>query len=182
MRRLGAPLDGAFLMWDRFLQEIFNEQEQFLEILIERMLDNIDQLAVSQRAGDAEAEALCFWLVHIVDPKGWPRSITSAEREAIQAHIIMWCCAHPGHWAQFLGESIIQLGSTEFRSVWSEILQSGQIQGEEAESQPAADIDSSSDDERAMLASPQHKVDGNTTASWTRQAMRPVAEVGAICR
>jgi hypothetical protein len=166
-------------LWDRFLQEIFHEQEQFLEILISFMLDNIDQSAISQHAGDREAEALCFWLVHIVDPRGWSSSITSAEREAIQAHVIMWCCAHPGHWAQFLGESMIQLGSTEFRSVWSKILQSGQMQGEEAESQPATSLDVPIEDEHAL---PQQNLDGNTVASWTRQVVRPVAEIGAACR
>jgi hypothetical protein len=166
-------------LWDRFLQEIFNEQEQFLEILVNLMLETIDQSAVSQQATDRDAEALCFWLVHIVDPRGWSSSITSVEREAIQAHIIMWCCAHPGHWAQFLGDSMIQLGSTEFGSVWSKILQSGQMQGEEAESQPATPLDVPMEDEHALS---QQNGDSNTVASWTRQVVRPVAEIGAICR
>jgi hypothetical protein len=169
-------------MWDRFLQEIFNEQEQFLETLVDFMLAAIEQSAISQRADDREAEALCFWLVHIVDPEGWSTSITSAERESIQAHIIMWCCAHPGHWAQFLGESMIQLGSTEFGLVWSEILQSGQMQDGQAEPRSPTQLDAPAQDEQFKLASPQHKSDSDPVASWIRQVVRPVAEIGALRR
>jgi ribosomal biogenesis protein LAS1 len=186
-------------LWDRFLQEIFNEQEQFLEILIKRMLYAIGESKLSQRADDRNAEACCFWLEHIVDPKGWTTSITPSERQLIQAHIVMWCCTHPGHWAQYLGTSMIRLGGKGFGTVWSEILQSGQVPDTDVESQsmlPAglAGLDGASpdgssamqdhmeiDDEQSSIISPKHhQAAGKMRASWTRQVMRPVGEIGAI--
>jgi hypothetical protein len=92
---------------------------------------------------------------------------------------------------------MIRLGGKEFETLWSEILQSGQVPDTVVESQSmlpaglsgldgvipdgssAMQDDMEIDDEQSSIVSPEHHQAGKLRASWTRQVMRPVGEIGA---
>lgn len=121
---MGASLDGAFLIWDPLLQEMSRDKKRFLQVLINSILHLLDQTPMHGADANADAEALCLWLIHFVDPQSWA-VLVLAEKQLIRTHIVKWCCTHPGHWAQYLGAAILRSGGEEFERVWADILNAG---------------------------------------------------------
>lgn len=130
---LGASLNGAFLIWDQLLQEIFAEHHQFLPCFVDRMLASIATLpaTATRPEYDVDTEALGMWTLHLLESSksGWGTALTASERQLLQTHTIMFCCTHPGHWTHHLGVSLLHLAGSEFQETWADILASSRVSG-----------------------------------------------------
>lgn len=121
--RLGASLEGAYVIWDDLLTSIAGEQKRFLMVLVKALLE-----AITAHPGeDAEKEALCLWVGHILHSEVWNSVITLREKGVLPKDVMMWCCTHPGPWTQRLGRDMLKAEDEEFVDDWQQLFEASQL-------------------------------------------------------
>jgi hypothetical protein len=110
------------MIWDSLLERMIGESKLFLPALIKCMLRAVPSGGQGDAAVDVDAEALCMWLLHIVELA----DVASHEHTA-RTEILSWCCTHPGHWAYHLGRQLVESGDPEFQADWRDIVEASQI-------------------------------------------------------
>ncbi|CRG84402.1 hypothetical protein PISL3812_01694 [Talaromyces islandicus] len=95
-RQPGASMDSTFSTWDVLLQTIADSHPPFLTTLTEEMAMDLGHLAEAE----PEAEAVFFWLRHILESRTW-----EAQRPRIPVSFLRAiCCEMPNTWTAKLEE------------------------------------------------------------------------------
>lgn len=139
VRRLGASMQGAHLLWDDLLLGLADGPSPFRKMFIEHALVEVkDCSSFARPTSDAEVEAVCTWLAHMLTSK---KGKTSAPNRLIDM-VLEECCLHPSHWMRELGKLTLKLGGQGLESMWASIF-SASIPAEELDS----DIDIDDEDQ-----------------------------------
>ncbi|OQO10313.1 hypothetical protein B0A48_04671 [Cryoendolithus antarcticus] len=64
-RELGAPLGGAFMIWDDLLIDITDKSPSSLRVLTKTMFNRMISPAITRTTSDIGSDALFIWLAHI---------------------------------------------------------------------------------------------------------------------
>lgn len=123
--RIGSSLDGAFLIWDDLLQEIQSANKKFLHSLVGGLLRSISSASSASPEKDAEKEAMCLWIAHMLADKAWASAVP--ERSQLQREALEWCCLHPARWAHFLGTKLLHGGGESLNADWEDLLAASQL-------------------------------------------------------
>ena len=110
-RSLGEPMDGAYMIWDDMLASFDRRIPAFLYSLIEQLFMSITTQNDTRPQDDTSKEAHALWLLHL------SQTIAGDHNDKIMQH----CCLHPGHWTQFIGESVLEGGDDLLRENWQSI-------------------------------------------------------------
>lgn len=125
--RLGAPLEGAYVIWDDLLKSIVREQKQFALVLIKALLEAMSSPSPGLSDQDSEKEAMCLWTSHILHSKEWRHSFTRLEYVNLLKDAMMWCCVNPGQWTQRLGKEMLKVQDEEFVDDWQDVFAASQL-------------------------------------------------------
>ncbi|KAK5167769.1 rRNA-processing protein las1 [Saxophila tyrrhenica] len=137
-REMGAPLDGAFLLWDDLLSNLANHLPGFRRMLLTSLLASIGAHTATNPAGDVQKEALSRWLLRALFEYDY------ADTEPhLQVQVMKWCCLHPGHWSEWIGREILQRHDSEpgFSEEWSEIFEASLLGGAITSRVPGEEVD-----------------------------------------
>lgn len=128
LHRLNAPMSGAYLLWDNFLQALSSpskkQENTFLATLLKRMHAAMN-LPTAQ---ETEKEALNHWLLHIATSDAWSRTRQSAGID-VEGQIMTFCCLHPSPWSLKLGNELLEAGDEMFVESWEDLLSASAISG-----------------------------------------------------
>lgn len=123
--RIGSSLDGAFLIWDDLLQEIQSANKKFLRSLVSSLLHSISNSSAASPDKDAEKEAMCLWVAHLLADKTWASAVP--ERSQLQREALEWCCLHPARRTHFLGTTLLNGGNEALKADWEDLLAASQL-------------------------------------------------------
>ena len=187
--RLGDSLTGAFLIWDRLLQDISGAQTHFLPTLVNQLLEAVGQCPKTQPQTDPRTEALCSWLTHISENESWDSARDNQAKDRIQKDIVRWCCTNPGYWSRSLGSRLIESGSREFKKDWKELFEASQLGdgyaaldniGTPEVSNDASKEEPMTDKWEQHSATDSVDGDGPDVGSWVRAAAFVRAPIGVV--
>ncbi|QIW94692.1 hypothetical protein AMS68_000210 [Peltaster fructicola] len=169
-RRLGAPLDGAFLIWDDLLQAMC-QQQRFISPLTAALLNAI--ASEEDQYDDSQREAYALWLSHICCSAEWESALEHVEdtRRAVMKS----CITHPGVWTSVVAESLITAGDDAFVKAWKPFLDAARLMedDEDAVDQNDQMLDIKRD---SVVVDPAEKLLGG----WHRAVLAPTTPLGVI--
>lgn len=159
-RSMGESMDGAYLIWDDILAMLHSRLPSFGGSLIETLLGTITALDDARPQGDAKKEANALWVLHITQTVG--------QKQVDNA--MQYCCLHPGHWTQLLGQWLLESGDEAFVETWRDILAAGRLGEPENHA------------EAEHVMSDQMEVDAadEMTAKWSRAVLPPSVPIGVV--
>ena len=179
-RRLGSSLEGAYLIWDDVLFELFDELAGFSRALISSLLQHLSEPSstVIDAETDVENEALAIWLLHIIQDD----EVGKDERLAVE--VMKWCCLYPGYWTERVGSEVLEGGSEGLSAMWEDLFEASLLKDDtngaeeglqEGQGSTAANLEEQDGD---MMID----VDENPSASagWRRAVLPPTTPIGVV--
>jgi ribosomal biogenesis protein LAS1 len=180
--RMGASLEGAYLLWDDLLLTIPTQQRTFLPILLDQLLNAVTRQTNTQAQFDADKDALSQWLLHLAYSPVW-RSRSKFIQFDSTSHIMSHCCLHPGSWSRILGEKMLEAdGSNDLADMWSDLLSASAVAVDDtsAQSKPVG-LDLTAEQSLGMVGMDDiMSNDQQETASWRRAIFAPTAPIGVV--
>lgn len=157
--RLGSSLEGAFLIWDDFLDMCFAQMPSLQRRLLKAFMRNLEKPSQVNPAQDVEKEANAMWLLHILD-----------ETHSMPSEVVKWCCLHPGYWSEDIGRKILR----DYASAaeWQELFEVSLLtagDGTSGGQSRMADIEMTDE-----TSAPADHAEGSSTQGWSR-AVAPIA-------
>lgn len=178
--RLGASLEGAYVIWDDLLTSIAREQRRFVLMLIKTLLE-----AITARPGeDAQREALCLWVTHVLHGEAWSSIITTPDKIVLRKDVMIWCCTHPGDWTQRLGRDVLKTEDEEFVEDWQELFDASSVDGAEQAraggARPTASSPGVANDSFEPLEVKLYSDEDSELGTWVRAARPFAAPIGVV--
>ncbi|KAK4630839.1 Pre-rRNA-processing protein las1 [Fulvia fulva] len=178
-RKLGALMDGAFLIWDPLLKDIARKQRRFIPCLVTGILEAVGASSSAPAARDVDKEALSQWLIQIDFDENWMASRSDHEQHDLEVEIWKWCTLHANHWTSWLGQKLEQHNDAQIPGEWAELLQASRLGYEEAGEDNAEDLADPDVDARGALSAV-----GNASQSvpspWSRVAIPISTPIGVV--
>lgn len=155
--RLGAPLNGAYLLWDSLLRDLATHSpNHFLLTICTRLVEEVIVVAAPQinqggrveeddddddddaKKQKANNEASCQWCIHMLD-----YAVSPQQRNACMGEMMAACCMATGYWPRWLSRRLLDLGSVQFRGNWRHL-----VEEEEGVAESRTEEEEDDDDER----------------------------------
>lgn len=188
--RLGATLDGAFLIWDDFLRLVSDRQrrnrpsQSIVFAIVEASISLLTSDSKLHEAGDSDCDATVLWLLHLIHIQDTGHAVIedSDTRERTRREVIQSCCLHPGYWTEQLGERILVTAPADFQEEWADVFASSRLPLDIA----MADSGPESDDEDGAMTGKtgpedQLAIFGPLDApSWSRVQLMPTTPIGVV--
>ncbi|KAM0722736.1 hypothetical protein Q7P37_002177 [Cladosporium fusiforme] len=187
-RGLGAPMNGAYLLWDGLLQSFSKRQSNFLPTLLKGIHTAMIQPGTyHQVSHDPEKEALHHWLLHIATSDVWSKVRRETGNE-VDAQLMTLCCLHPSHWSQSLGEELLQAGDEIFVESWSDLLMASAIAGSAMMAETGNDIttqdvdmsNGAQDIDGSVVGTDFRSDAGASLPAWREALMPPTVPIGLV--
>ena len=118
------------MLWDEFLRDVSNRLHGFLEALVGSLLGCLMNNSMVETQRDVEKEAFAMWLLHVLDEL--VLVIAEDRRQSLSVMVIKWCCLHPGHWTQYVGQELLRNSEAELRADWEDLLNASVMKAREA--------------------------------------------------
>lgn len=177
--RLGSSLEGAFLIWDKLLHELSDRLYRFWSSLEMYLLESLSRSESVDPCRNSEKEAVAMWILHLLDTK-------HDERKISVETVVKWCCLHPGYWAQWLGERVLQDADEDLKSNWEDLFRAS-LTSVPADGATTAGDAAPIDGEIGERASVMNEQIGSgnleavhTAQSWTRAILPASVPIGVV--
>ncbi|KAK6438569.1 rRNA-processing protein las1 [Oleoguttula sp. CCFEE 5521] len=126
-RELGAPLGGAFMIWDDLLIDITDTSQSTLRLLTKTMFARMSAPALANKTDDIGSDALLIWLAHVASAEAW-QAVRDAVSIDVRTDVMRECCLQPGHWSYLLGTALLKCSRDDmFIEAWSDLLQASAV-------------------------------------------------------
>ncbi|KAI9837227.1 MAG: hypothetical protein M1819_000301 [Sarea resinae] len=119
-RKLGASMDGIFVMWEDLLKRLTNHQHRFLRILVEEMTIKLVQPSQLDVQFDAYRQAVYMWVIRILKSEEWALRRRRYYRD--QSGVISTCIMGPNFWSRDLARSLVEAGDEVLKEQWDELV------------------------------------------------------------
>lgn len=122
VRRLGSPLDGAYLIWDEPLEKMAQQLRGFVQAFAMTLVESITNPTLMEQSSDTDKEGLVMWLLHTLENKAmYVRG--EHERQELWRDVMKHCCLHPGFWTERIGREMLRKGQSDFGDDWQDLFE-----------------------------------------------------------
>ena len=177
--RIGSSINGACLIWDPLLTRLSAHfpQGQFFYSFALSLADVIfTSPPVRNPSMDVDTEGLSQWMLHLLELEG-PR-----ELQALAETMMQQCCLHPGHWATWIGDSVLGRAQEEFRAEWQALFAACRWSSSTERAPMGSQADGGISDQDVGLAdgSKGEMAAHDRPIGWRRAILTPVVPIGVV--
>ncbi|KAK6415135.1 rRNA-processing protein las1 [Oleoguttula sp. CCFEE 5521] len=177
-RELGAPLGGAFMIWDELLIDMIDTSQSTLRMMIKVMFARMIAPVITKTTGDIGSDALSIWLAHIASSEAW-QIVREGTAFDVRTDVTRECCLQPGHWSYLLGKALLNSSDDDlFIEAWSDLLQASAVDSDNSDTNDVLTRTSSLIEVDAEVAESAEEID--IAAPWQQALFTPRTAIGVV--